>query len=171
MSETSDQHNTVQAVEYERYRTPALLLEFLPLFVGLFGVLFNVSTLTIMGFSIACFFYIFLSWYFFKALKYRAIDKLIATFFGMGISITLMGILFWAMDWEGKKEMAIIGNSMLLFCLGLSGIYFLIRYFTAENWLYEFTNSIKILSRLIFLFVIYYAFGLNTVLGNVIFGH
>lgn len=171
MSEMSDHLKTEEAAESEKFRTLPLLLEFLPLFVGLFGLLFHVSILTVLGFTFSCLFYIFLSWYFFKALKNRAIDKLMATFFGFGISIALLGILFWAMDWEGKNEMVIVGHSMVLFCLGLSGFYFLIRYFTAENWLYEFTNSIKILSRFIFLFVIYYAFGLNTVLGNVIFGH
>lgn len=117
--------------------------------------------LLVIGLSTAAMVYLAMSWYLFKAERFKVFDVIVTVISGMGISVVLQGMLFKLMYWPGEPEMMIVGYSTLLFSFALSIVYFLVKYFTVENRQYEWTNSIKLLSRFMILFLLFEVLGLD----------
>ena len=166
MNEILDSPLTEKPI-YNKYRPLPLLLEFFPLFVGLIGILFKTEEMITLGLLAATMVYTFLSWYLFKALKYSIWDILVAIFFGLGMAVVLLGVLFYCQDWEGMKEMVFAGYMTLLVCLPIALLYAAIRFFVVKDRQYEFTMSWKILSRFLVLFIIHHLFGLHSFFYNI----
>ncbi len=143
------------------FRPLAIILEWGPLLVAFLGWVLNVPDLLVIGLSTAAMMYLAMSWYLFKAERFKIFDVIVAVISGMGISVVLQGVLFKLMYWAGEPEMSIIGYSTLLFSFALSIVYFLVKYFTVEYREYEWTNSIKLLSRFMILFLLFEVLGLD----------
>ncbi len=146
---------------FEKYRSLALLLEFLPLIGGLSGILLKIPQLTTIGFAIGAIIYPLFSWYLFKTDNSHFLDILFATIFGLGISISILSFLFYFQSWENAKELLKIANQTLTVGFGLSIIYSVFRIMVVKNKEQEFRMSLKILSRYAFLLLLFYALNLD----------
>ena len=139
-----DHEGEPQSAKYNPWRKPALAMEGLPLAVALIGALVGPDLLTI-GCCTLAMVYLVGSWYLFKADKFRALDIIIAQFFGIGFSVFVFGILFRVQNWEGHKFMMSSANSTVMF---LTPVILLI-YFFRRGKKHEFTFSKKLALRVI----------------------
>ena len=155
-------------IKFNKFRILPLILEFTPLLIAIVGILINNESMITFGFCLISIIYVTLGWYLFKGLKFSIFNIFIATFFGNGLAVVLLGILFYIMKWDFFEEMIISGHTTLFFCFALSLIYMAIKYFTSKNKEYEFTNSQKIFSRYLFLIIIFYSTGMYSVFHNLI---
>jgi hypothetical protein len=166
MKDILDHEEIPKPVNFRMYRPLALFLEFGPLLIAFIGWTLNLPDLVVIGLSTAAMVYFATSWYLFKAEKFKVFDVIVAVVGGMGISVVLYGILFKLMYWPGEPEMVAIGYSTLLFCFAMSIINFLVKYFTVDLRYYEWRNSIKLLSRFMWLFILYQVMGLDKYLDS-----
>lgn len=146
---------------FVKYRILALLLEFSPLIVGVLGIMLDNQHLITVGFATGAMLYPLLGWYFFKTNKYNIWDILLATFFGLGIFVILVGFLFYFQKWAGAKEMVITAHLTLMVGFGLAVIHYFIRRMVVKKKEQEFRMSLKILSRYAFLLFLFYALNLD----------
>lgn len=142
---------------FEKYRSSALALEFLPLIVGLFGILLKIPLLATIGFSIGAIVYPLFSWYLFKTSNYQFLDIFFATLFGFGLFVSIIGFLFYFQKWEGTRVLLRATHQTLILGFGFSILQFLLRIRLLKNKEQEFRMSLKILSRYaVLLFIFYY---------------
>ena len=150
-----------EPIVYNRFRPLAFILELVPSFIALLGMVANIPELTTVGFCTLAVIYFPLGFYIFKAEKFKIVDVLLSLFFGMGLATVVLPILFAVQDWPYQDEMLIVGTQTVFLCLFLSLIHTGIKMSKSSNKEFEFTMSLKILSRWIFYFLIYWIFGLN----------
>ncbi len=159
---------TDQILDYEpsvepfvKFRSLALILEFSFLLIGISGIVFNSPELTTIGFATGAIIYPLFAWYLFKTNKYRIVDILFATFFGLGIFVVIISLLFYFQNWEGAKEMLIVSYLTLVFGTIGSLIFYVLRIMILKNKEHEFRMSLKIFSRYLFLLILFYALNLD----------
>ena len=87
-----------------------------------------------------------------------------ATILGIGLSVALLGLLFYFQNWEGNREMTLIGYHTLVNCFIIALIFSIVKFFTAKNKKYEIRMSWKILSRYVILIILYYSLNLNSLM-------
>lgn len=165
-----------ERINYNRFRILPLVLELVPFLIGMVGwVMYKSSMefgseLMTVGFCTLAMIYVGLCWFLFKGLKYSIWDVLAALFFGMGLSVVVLGLLFYLQNWPYKEEMVICGDCTLILCLGLSFILMLVEKITwPQTFEYEFTMSQKIFSRLLFYKLLYTVLGMNVYLLDLFF--
>ena len=146
---------------FYKYRSLALILEFAFLFMGVSGIVFMIPELTTIGFLTGAIIYPLFAWYLFKTNTYHILDILFATFFGLGIFVVLVSLLFYFQQWEGAKEMVIAAHLTLMVGTGLSLAHYLIRIMIVKNKEQEFRMSLKLFSRYLFLLILFYALNLD----------
>ncbi len=128
-----------------KYRPLALIIELVPFLLGVLGLLFSIASLTIISWTSLSMIYLAMSWYLFKGAKFEVGAIFYALFTGLVLSIMLLGILFGVMKWEGAYEMLVVAFTAALPAILVSVIW----YFFRRKKYFEYTLSLKILSRLI----------------------
>lgn len=156
------------SANYSRFRLLPLIIEFIPVLILLLAFLIDSPQLKTVGFLGGTIIYVFLGWYLFKSNKYKVWDILFASFFGLIISIVLIGILFYVNNLPNGKEMLMIGHLTLNYGLIFSLVYMIVKYSISKNKKYEFTMSQKIFSRFLLLFILFYSLGLNSQLESLL---
>jgi len=132
--------------EFENpWRIPALIIEGLPVLIGLLGILFNSPSMITIGFCTLAILYVVGSWYIFKAEKFKALDIIIAIVFGITFSVLILGLLFHIQNWEGYDLMMTVNITTIILMLPIALVLFLLR----RKSPFEFTFSKKILVRMI----------------------
>jgi len=153
-----------EKVEFNKFRPFPILLEGFPWIIALVGLVLKNESFITIGFCTMAMIYTFLSWYIFKSIKFTFIDIFISSIIGIGLAVAVLGLLFYFQNWEGVKEMVLAGHLTLLICLGIALIFALIKHLLVINRAYQIRLSWKLLSRILFLLVVYYGFNLNAYL-------
>lgn len=153
---------------FERYRTLALALEFIPLIGGLFGILLKIPQLTTIGFAIGAIVYPLFSWYLFKTNTFHFLDILFATLFGLGLFVSIIGFLYYFQKWEGARELLSSVHRILTIGFVLSFVHYIFRRMMVKNKAEEFRMSLKIFSRYAILLLLFYAFNLDELIEPVL---
>lgn len=138
-----------------------MLIEGIPFSLMAMGLILNINELKIIGFLTTAFIYMSASFYLFKADKFKTIDVLIAVFSGILMAIILIGILFELLQWPNGAEMLASSKLTLNFSVLFAVLVVLARNLEAERRPFEFTMSLKLLSRFLILAIYFYASGLH----------
>ncbi len=126
-------------------RPLAIVLEVIPCLAVLFGPSDLDSRIVIfIAFPL---WYLLLSWYFFKASKFKILDIIIAELWAIVMSVGVIGILFTFESWPGAQK---VMNVSMILGMALC-IYLLYRFITKRDEPLEYRFSLKLFSR-IFLF-------------------
>ncbi|MFK7924316.1 MAG: hypothetical protein AB8H47_20330 [Bacteroidia bacterium] len=146
---------------YQRFRLPAILVEGIPLTLMVMGLMLGINKLKVISFMTTAFLYMSVSFYLFKAEKYKVLDVIAAIFAGLMIAIILIGYLFQLMDWPNGVEMLTISKLSLNFGLLFSGLLVLAKNLKVQRRPFEFTMSLKLFSRFLILLIYFYASGMH----------
>jgi hypothetical protein len=139
-------HEEIELSEGEiKYRPLALLSEGIPFLIGIIGVVFY-NEFTVIGFSLLSLIYLIMGWYIFKGATFSLGSIIYGTLSGIILSIAANSVLFGLLDWNYHTEMAIVANTLIIPALVFSIIWYLIR----KDKHFEYTLSLKIISRLVF---------------------
>ena len=124
MSEILD-HNSKEKT-FSLLRPLPMIIEGLPIFICIVGVIASNEFLITLGFCTLVLVYTFLSWYLFKAKKFNPWDIIAGIILGNGLSVILLGVLFYIQNWEGLDLLAITSHTTLIVCLGIALIFTLV---------------------------------------------
>ncbi|MEL7341530.1 MAG: hypothetical protein AAGM67_13715, partial [Bacteroidota bacterium] len=147
MTELSDQHLSNSPKEFKIFRPLALVLEGIPICLILLSLLIENQKLLIIGFWSLALLYPLGGWYLFKSRDYKVWDIILATFFGLLLSIVLLGMLFELADWEFGQEMLAVGSLTLQYAFGFSLVYMIVRNIRIRDTKSELRTSLKIFAR------------------------
>ena len=150
---------------FNKYRPLAIILETLPIVIALIGFISANSSLVVIGCTVASLFYMVLSWYLFKGFKFTPADVIASLILGLGLSVSLNGMLFYFMKWDHNGLMLSSTSTIFFFCFVLALIYMVVKSMDRENFKYEIRMSLKIISRYVILLVIFLSTGMYKVLG------
>ncbi len=151
----------IQYTEYNKFRVIPLVLEFLPIIIGL--IAFSLGDRKYFSISIFCLgvIYLFGGWYLFKTKEHKILNVIISTLAGLFLSSIVIGITVHYMTWKGNKDLLTNVNLIILFGVIISGIIMIIRLISSKKRVEELTMSIKIFSRYLILLFIFYGLELN----------
>jgi len=155
-----DEQNT-SIIEYQRYRPLALAYEFVPLMIGIIGAIIGNNQLINLGFILSAFVYFLLCWFLFKAEDYNVFDALFAMLLGMGLSIVVLMIPYELKDMENRENLLLGGFFTILVGIGFTMLFLYLKKRSKVNWEFEYTMSLKILSRYIFFLLLYFFLGMH----------
>ena len=131
--------------EVKEFRPVAIIIEAPFLFMTIVATLWGPESLLIIGVNTLSMLYFAMSWYLFKADKFRGWDLVFSILGGMALSLIVLGFLFQAANWEGAKEMVIISMTISIPAILALCIRFLLK---RKNYL-EYRLSLKLLSRIL----------------------
>ena len=156
MKDILDHEEIDTPVTGKKYRPLAMLLEGVPFLMVVIGMI-SYTELTIIGATTLSMIYMATGWYLFKGANFTPTTVIYGICSGLVFSIATLGILFGLMQWSGKVEMMIVAITLILPTLVFSIIWYLVR--RSRN--FEYTLSLKIISRLLFaLLVLLFYLGL-----------
>lgn len=146
---------------YQKIRIVPLIIEWMPIIIGFIAIIFGQSSVLTIAFCTSAFMYTVLPWYFFKSNKYKPFEVIMALFFGNGLSVILLGALFYFQNWEGNELMISVSCVAIFTCIPLALIYIAFKKFISKNTKYEYTYSYSILSRFVFWLIFFFLFNVS----------
>jgi hypothetical protein len=139
----------------QKHRVGAIFLEGLSISFVAFSILIGNQRFLVTSIFLLAFIYLLGGWYIFKGDKYRMKDIIFVTisvFFAL-FPIPLV-LIFKMMHWQGGEEML----SDLFYSIPIFGIVWIIWYFVHRHRPLEWRLSWKLLSRVVVLALLLFAF-------------
>lgn len=131
-------------IEYQRYRVFPLIVEFVPILIVIIGLVIKSEDIIMYGFCSLSIVYLLLSWWIFKSEKFKIFEIIFALGLGAILFSGTMGLLFLLMSWEYSGEMSWMSLSLCIPAFLFTVLY----YFLNNEKQFQFTYSLKAMSRL-----------------------
>ena len=144
-NEILDYTPQVQTQKVKEFRPAAIILEGLFLLLTLVGTIWGPYSMLVIAACTLAMIYFAMSWYLFKADKFRPWDLVFSILGGMVLNVTVMGYLFQNMHWEGAWEMVTVS----LMTSSAALLAFSIRYVLKRKNFLEYRLSLKMISRIL----------------------